>query len=99
MLKIITANRLTDGIVVYLVSEGVWTADISQAKGLVSDEELESALKIAKADEKRNLILDPFAVEVEAVDNGLEPLSRRNSIRAKGPTIDYLPRQEESPRS
>jgi hypothetical protein len=99
MLKIISANRLTDGLVVYLISEGVWTADISQAKGFVSDNEVDSALQIAKADEKRNLMLDPFAVEVEAIDNGYEPLSRRNSIRAKGPTIDYLPRQEESPRS
>jgi sulfite reductase (NADPH) hemoprotein beta-component len=80
--------------VVYLVAEGSWTVDINQAKRFASDEEVETGLKLAKADEKRNLIVEPFAVAVETEAKGLEALTLRNAIRAKGPTIDYRPRQD-----
>lgn len=99
MLKIISANRLQDGIVVYVAAEGTWTADIDQAKRFIAEAEVEAGLKQAKSDEKRNLIVDPFAVDVEAVAKGLEALTLRNAIRAKGPTIDYRPRQDQSARS
>lgn len=99
-LKIISANRLADGIVVYFAEAGIWTPDIAQARRLGGEAELEPALALAKADEKRNLILDPFAVDVKEVDTkGLEAVSLRNAIRAKGPTVDYLLKPEESPRS
>ncbi|WP_020176409.1 DUF2849 domain-containing protein [Methyloferula stellata] len=98
MLKIISANRLQDGIVVYAVAEGSWTADIDQAKRFTSEAEIEAGLKQAKTDEKRNLIVDPFAVDVEAEAKGLEALTLRNAIRAKGPTIDYRPSQDKSAR-
>jgi Protein of unknown function (DUF2849) len=99
MLKIISANRLEDGIVVYLVAEGAWTPDINHAQRFASDAALETGLRLAKADEKRNLVVDPFAVDVEAETQGLEALTLRNAIRAKGPTVDYRPRQDQSPRS
>jgi hypothetical protein len=100
MLKIISANRLEDGLVVYLVAEGTWTQDINQAKRFGSEAEVAAGLKLAKADEKRNLIVEPFGVDVEAVDTkSVEALSLRNAIRAKGPTVDYLPRQDTHPRS
>ncbi len=96
MLKIISANRLSDGIVVYLVAEGIWTPDIGQAQRLASEAEVEAWLKLAKADEKRNLFIDPFTVEVEVEAKGLEALTLRNAIRAKGPTVDYRPGQDQS---
>lgn len=99
MLKIISANRLQDGIVVYFAAEGTWTPEIDQAKRFALDTEIETGLKQAKADEKRNLIVDPFAVDVEAEAKGLEALTLRNAIRAKGPTVDYRPRQDQSARS
>jgi hypothetical protein len=100
MLKIISANRLTDGLVVYLVAEGIWTTDIDQATRFASDAEVEAGLQIAKSDEKRNLILDSFAVDIKTVESqDVEALTLRNAIRAKGPTVDYLPRPDESPRS
>jgi sulfite reductase (NADPH) hemoprotein beta-component len=99
MLKIISANRLQDGIVVYVAAEGTWTADIDQAKRFTSEAEVEAGLKQAKADEKRNLIVEPFAVDVEAEPSGLKALTLRNAIRAKGPTVDYHPRQDQSARS
>jgi hypothetical protein len=99
MLKIISANRLGDGIVVYLVAESTWTSDIDQAKRFTSEADIAAGLTLAKTDEKRNLVVDPFAVDVEVEAKGLEALTLRNAIRAKGPTVDYRPRQDQSPRS
>ncbi len=100
MSKIISANRLTDGLVVYFVAEGSWTLDFAAAKIFAEDDELDAGLKLAKSDEKRNLIVEPFAVAVEAAGaKSVSAVSLRNSIRAKGPTIDFLPRPEQSLRS
>ncbi len=100
MSQVITANRLSDGVVVYFVQDGVWTAELDQAKSFESAVEMETGLSLAKSDERRNLIVDPFAVDLKATDNkSLEPVSLRNAIRAKGPTIDYRPRPAASSRS
>ncbi len=100
MSKIISANRLCDGLVVYFVAEGAWTLDLAEAKTFVDEDALDAGLKLAKSDEKRNLIVEPFAVAVEAAGTkDIAALSLRNSIRAKGPTIDFLPRPEQSLRS
>lgn len=94
MLKIISANALTDGLVVYFVTAGCWTHEIAQARTFASDAELEAGMGLAKADEKRNLIVDSTAVEVTPAAGGksLEAVSLRNAIRAKGPTVDFMPR-------
>jgi hypothetical protein len=100
MSKIISANRLSDGLVVYFAAEGTWTLDIAGAKSFATEAELDAGLKFAKSDEKRNLVVDPFAVAVEAAGaKAVAPLSLRNAIRAKGPTIAYLPQPEQSLRS
>lgn len=92
MLKVISANGLADGIVVYFVAAGVWTKEMAKAKTFSSDEDVKSALVLAKADVANRLIVDPFDVEIKASAAGdLEPVSMRNAIRANGPTIDFLP--------
>jgi sulfite reductase (NADPH) hemoprotein beta-component len=91
MLKVISANDLADGTVVYFKSEGAWTKEITQAKTFTSDDEIAAGLALAKADEKRDLIVDPFAVDVLSKDGHLEAVSLRNAIRANGPTIKFLP--------
>ncbi len=92
MLKIISANGLADGVVVYFIAAGLWTKEIAKAKTFASEEELEAGIALAKTDEKHHLIVDPFDVEVNASDTGaLEAKSLRNAIRAAGPTIDFLP--------
>jgi sulfite reductase (NADPH) hemoprotein beta-component len=92
MAKIVTANRLADGIVVYLGSDGSWVEGINQAKTFEDGSESKQALETARADEGKNLIVDPFLVDVTTDANGLKAVSLRNAIRARGPTIDFLPR-------
>jgi len=88
--KIISANRLADGIVVYSGHGGAWLEQLNQARVFAGQEEAEAGLSLAQGDVTRNLIVDPLLVEVTQDANGLRPSTLRDSIRALGPTIDFL---------
>jgi hypothetical protein len=101
MPKVISANRLVDGIVIYMGSDGSWHESLARAKIFAAEAEAEAGLSSARADVKRNLIIDPFFVEISFADDcigqesgekSMHALSLRNKIRACGPTIDYAPR-------
>jgi len=82
MPEVITANRLTDGIVVYLASDGTWVEDLARARVAVSEDEikvLESEAARAVA-ERRVVGTYPMAVAVE--DGIPTALSVRERIRA-----------------
>ncbi len=93
MPKVISANRLTDGIVVYVGPEGSWPEALGEARIFESKAEAEAGLLAARADVKRNLVLDPFVVEIARGEGGLQAVSFRDAIRARGPTIDFTPRR------
>jgi len=82
MPEVITANRLTDGIVVYLASDGSWVEDLARARVAVTEDEvkaLESEGAKAVA-ERRVVAAYPMAV---AVEDGIPvALSVRERIRA-----------------
>jgi hypothetical protein len=92
MPKVITANRLADGIVVYVAHDGSWCERLSEAKIFASKAEAEAGLLVAQNDAKQNLVVEPVVVEVTEDASGLRPVTLREAIRALGPTIDYLPR-------
>jgi Protein of unknown function (DUF2849) len=92
MPKVISANRLADGIVVYAGRDGSWSERLSQAKIFASKAEAEAGLLVAQNDAKRNLVVEPVVVEVAEDASGLRAITLREAIRARGPTIDFLPR-------
>jgi hypothetical protein len=92
MPKVISANRLADGIVVYAGRDGSWSERLSQAKIFASKAEAEAGLLVAQNDAKRNLVVEPIVVEVTEDASGLRAVTLREAIRARGPTIDFLPR-------
>jgi hypothetical protein len=92
MPKVISANRLADGIVVYAGRDGSWFERLSQAKIFASKAEAEAGLLVAQKDAKRNLVVEPVVVEVTEDASGLRAVTLREAIRARGPTIDFLPR-------
>jgi hypothetical protein len=91
MPKVISANRLADGIVVYAGRDGSWFERLSQAKIFASKAEAEAGLLVAQNDAKRNLVVEPVVVEVAEDASGLRAVTLREAIRARGPTIDFLP--------
>lgn len=86
-MRMIIANRLADGLVVFLTGSGGWSVDI--ADGIVIDEsgEEERLFAAAKSDETHCKVVDPNLIDV-TVDNGKpRPVAMREAIRAFGPTV------------
>ncbi len=85
MSKMISANDLATGAVVFLGTAGTWVGAVDQAAAYADDAAAEDGLAIARRDVRRNLIVDPFVTEKG--NDG--KMTLRDSIRANGPTIDY----------
>lgn len=93
MLEILTANRLSDGDVVYRTTDGGWTDDVDGAELIESSEQLAAAEAAAHADVKASKVLDVVAIAVEVADDHIVPKRLRERIRAFGPTVksDHRP--------
>jgi hypothetical protein len=83
--RVVTANRLRDGIIVYYNKDSGWTADI-RAATVASSEEIDALTAIAEKDVKSNVVVGLYAVEI-AGDH--QPLTARERIRADGPSIRF----------
>jgi Protein of unknown function (DUF2849) len=88
--KAVTANRLDNGLVVFLDPEGGWTVDIAEAR-IIDDDELDEALAYGKAQHDARVVIEPYAIDVEVTDGGAPvPARLREKIRAeRGPTVVY----------
>lgn len=87
---IITANRLTDGRVVYLAPGDSWDPSAERAKLLKTEAQRDGALARAEEDERSNHVIAPEAVGAETHSGAPVPVRLRERIRAEGPTIDAL---------
>ena len=85
--KVITANKLVDGVVVYLAAGGAWTEQLAEARFLTDDSQQARLSRLAEKDVERLLIVDPYLMDAAQSANGLAPVSQRETIRATGPTI------------
>jgi len=86
-LQAITANRLTDGQVVYLRDDDRWSERIQEAIVADSDDLAKTLLELAKRAVTQRLIVDPYLFAVSVEDGRIVPLGRREQIRAAGPSV------------
>ena len=85
-MKILTANRLADGVAVWLTADRSWADtldDAHVAADKAAEEELERAGKAAAL---RNEVIDVNLIDVTLVEERIHPLRLRERIRAAGPT-------------
>jgi len=82
-MKALTANRLIDGEVVFWTGLA-WSERFVEARLFDDEGAAESAEASAKADITR--LVDPYLIEVAAVEGGVAPVSYRERLRALGPT-------------
>jgi hypothetical protein len=88
-MKVLTANRLSDGIAVWYSPSKGWDVDIATAE-LVSDAVGEARLTaIGAAAYANNEVIDVNVVDAEFADGKPAATKLRERIRAEGPTIDY----------
>lgn len=93
MLEILTANRLSDGDVVYRTAAGDWVAEVDAAELIEDAAQLTVAVAAAKADVAASKVLDVAPIAVEVTDGHIVPKRLRERIRAFGPTVksDHRP--------
>lgn len=85
--KVLTANRLSDGIAVWYARSNEWVEQINKAD-VVSDHETIAGLeKVATETLAKGQHCDVVLIDVEETTLGPRPLKLRERIRADGPTI------------
>ena len=94
MSKVVTANKLTSGTVVFYGADGRWVDTIGEAYVFDDMPSAEAGLLYAKRDEARALVVDPFIVDQTPGADGRTKMSLRDTIRAYGPTIVFVPADE-----
>ncbi len=87
--KVLTANRLSDGIAVWLDANGAWNEDLQSALVARHAEAEASLEEIGKRDFSANKVVDVNIVDVAEENGQLWPTRLRERIRAAGPTIPY----------
>lgn len=84
--RILIAQRLVDGIVVFAGAEG-WIEHIDEA-AVAHDDDAAAALSArGEAGIAANEIVDPALIEVTREDGRIVPAHIRERIRAAGPTV------------
>ena len=98
MRRVITANRLTDGAVVYW-ADGSWVEMLDDASRLEDESSCQSALALAEESVGRQEVVSPYWIDIQPVtsgNSGVEshevtsawvPVRYREVIRAHGPSV------------
>lgn len=87
MVQMIIANRLSDGLVVFLAESGGWVESIDAGKAIEEAGEAERLFEASQEDERRCVIIDPNLIEVSRTDGRWVPVVYREAIRAFGPSV------------
>ena len=87
---VLTANRLSDGIVVFLTAASAWSEKIDEAV-LAREPLAAGALEKRGVEfEDTNLVTGAYLIEAERQGGSIVPTHVRECIRACGPTVAYL---------
>jgi predicted NAD/FAD-binding protein len=84
---VITANRLTDGAVVWLTDDHAWSAHLAEAAVATSSEAALKLLNAANGDE--SIAVGAYAARVATDAGQIRPATLRERIRVAGPTFDF----------
>ena len=85
--QVVTANRIGDGTVVYLTSDGGWSEWITDGEVTRSDEERDTLMAVARATAEVPEVVEPYVIDVVEEAGVTRPVRYREAIRAQGPTI------------
>jgi Protein of unknown function (DUF2849) len=85
--QVMTANRLRDGIAVFLTRAGQWSEKIDDA-ALVQEPQATAALEARSAEDvKATLITGQYLIDAERVDGRVRAALIRERIRTLGPSV------------
>jgi len=87
--SIVTANRTSDGAVIYRNGSRGWSIDLADAAVVRNADEARALLAEAVADDIG--AVGPYIAPVQINDGAIKPGNLREHIRLQGVTIDLLP--------
>ncbi len=82
--KVITANRLREGDVVYFTADDRWTPFHHEAEFL--EDEAHAQLRLQDAAAQKLVIVGAYLADAKAGANGPEPTHFREAFRTRGPS-------------
>jgi len=86
MPKVLTANRLLPGEVVYWNSARGWVPSLAEAQAL-PDDKADDALAAAAEWVSKREVVEPYLFDVRVENSAIVPVIMREIIRAAGPTV------------
>jgi hypothetical protein len=82
--KVVTANALLDGDVVYLTADDRWSRLHAEAE-LIEDE-AHAQMRLLTAQSQRQTVVGAYLAEAKAGASGPEPVHFREAFRTRGPS-------------
>ncbi|MCU0900793.1 MAG: DUF2849 domain-containing protein [Cypionkella sp.] len=82
--KVVTANRLREGDVVYLTADDQWSPHHHEAE-LIEDE-AHAQMRLLHASAQKLTVVGAYLADAKAGPNGPEPVHFREGFRARGPS-------------
>ena len=83
----ITANRLSDGFVIYLTAQDQWSERIEDCQSADDPQTAESLFARAQHHALGGQIVGPYLFKIAREDGHPIPLGRREIIRITGPSV------------
>ncbi len=91
--KVITANALIEGDVIYFTATGGWTRHLGEAEVLT--DEADADLRLLQAQAQPHLTVGVYLADVAPGEDGPEPTHFREDFRRKGPSNLFHGKQSE----
>ncbi|MFV2052506.1 DUF2849 domain-containing protein [Aliiroseovarius sp. YM-037] len=82
--KIVTANALVEGDVIYLTSKDEWSRRHGDAEFIT--DEVRANTRLAFAEAQQGYVVGAYLAEAAMGDNGPVPTHFRDGFRARGPS-------------
>lgn len=89
-LHAVTANRLTDGQVVYLTPARTWSEKLQASHLAEAGDDADALLQAAQASVEAQVVVEPYLIPVNRDAEGGQPpraVGQRETIRAAGPSV------------
>lgn len=93
--KVVTANHLLEGDVIYLTTSDEWSRNLSEAE--VITDEAHAQVRLLDAQRQADVTVGAYLADVKQGDNGPEPTHFREDFRRTGPSNYFHGKQELSP--
>ena len=93
--KIVTANALIEGDVIYQTADDRWSRDMAQAE--VIEDEAIAQLRLLDAQRQHSRVVGAYLADVILAKHGPQPAHFREDFRRRGPSNYAHGKQEGQP--